>query len=370
VKERFRFGVAVRFELFYALGVVADQRARVHAGWRARSRSELPRPFFEGVEELGGASILWALAADALCDAPLEFDGTQLAAALAKMDPTELGQRMLTDVLHDPKAAARALEGEPLARVVASLPAKKREWLSHVELFPVEDSPSVRMVKALIASPSRFRDRLAQLVEQFWSRSFRKTWESLAPALERSRAEKERLFCSCTLEEFARVALLRAELNDKEIAAIRGGFRIAHDEIHAVFVLASAFNDARYWSAYRKRDGKSEVYFPCFDPAISLDEAQSPVEADLDPALIFRALGDETRFAIAKLIARAPMTSAELAEKLGLTRPTVSHHVYLLREAGLLEESPQRGSIRLSLRRDRIAALSNLTLDALYGGRA
>jgi DNA-binding transcriptional ArsR family regulator len=369
VRERFHFGVALRFELWYALGVAADERGRVHSGWRSRARAELPRSFFEGVDELGGSSILWALAADALCDTPLELDGAQLAAVLARMDPVELARRMLTDLLHDPKAAAKALEGEPLPRLIAALPAKKREWLSHVDLFPVEDSPSVRMVRALIGSPARFRERLAQLVDQFWSRLFKKTWEALQPALERSRAERERLFQSCTLEEFARVALLRAQLDDSEIAAIRGGFRVAHDEVSAVFVLPSAFNDARYWSAYRKRDGKSEVYFPCFDPAISLDEVQSPVEPELDAALIFRALGEQTRFAMARLLARAPMTSAELAEKLGLTRPTVSHHVVLLREAGLLEETPQRGSVRLSLRRDRIASLSNLTLSQLYGGR-
>ena len=49
-----------------------------------------------------------------------------------------------------------------------------------------------------------------------------------------------------------------------------------------------------------------------------------------------RALGDETRLRILGLLTRRPHYGEELAESLGLTPATISHHVKQLRTAGLV----------------------------------
>jgi len=86
-----------------------------------------------------------------------------------------------------------------------------------------------------------------------------------------------------------------------------------------------------------------------------------------DPALIFRALGDATRYTIAGMIAREPLTSAELARRLGISKPTMAHHLRALRAAGLVGEQSQGTRIVLTLERGVLENLSGAAVAQLFG---
>jgi ArsR family transcriptional regulator len=59
----------------------------------------------------------------------------------------------------------------------------------------------------------------------------------------------------------------------------------------------------------------------------------------------FKALGDPARIAIVnRLGGRGEVCVCELTEPLGLSQPTVSHHLKVLREAGLVEVASRRGT--------------------------
>jgi DNA-binding transcriptional ArsR family regulator len=58
------------------------------------------------------------------------------------------------------------------------------------------------------------------------------------------------------------------------------------------------------------------------------------VVANVDEAI--KALGDPTRRAIFELIAEAPMAVGTIAERLPVSRPAVSQHLKVLKEAGLV----------------------------------
>ena len=51
-----------------------------------------------------------------------------------------------------------------------------------------------------------------------------------------------------------------------------------------------------------------------------------------------QALSNETRFEIVKLVRRREMAAGAIARRFKLTRPAVSQHIAVLREAGLLHE--------------------------------
>lgn len=71
----------------------------------------------------------------------------------------------------------------------------------------------------------------------------------------------------------------------------------------------------------------------------------SPVEAE-QLAAMFRVLGDPSRLQLLSLIASQPTGAAcvcELIEPLGLSQPTVSHHLKVLFEAGFLTKE-RRGT--------------------------
>lgn len=58
----------------------------------------------------------------------------------------------------------------------------------------------------------------------------------------------------------------------------------------------------------------------------------------------FRALGDPTRLEIFRLLAAqdAPVCACDVVARFGLSQPTISHHLRILRQAGLVT-SAKRG---------------------------
>jgi ArsR family transcriptional regulator len=62
-----------------------------------------------------------------------------------------------------------------------------------------------------------------------------------------------------------------------------------------------------------------------------------PEGARVDLALRFKALADPTRIAIVNRLAGAGEVCVCAFEDLGLSQPTISHHLRILREAGLVD---------------------------------
>jgi DNA-binding transcriptional ArsR family regulator len=100
-------------------------------------------------------------------------------------------------------------------------------------------------------------------------------------------------------------------------------------------------------------------------PPPSLPPAES---SSLDPERVFRALGDATRYAIARLIAQEPLTGADLARRLGVSGPTLTHHLKQLRQARLVIEARHGNSILLRLDRRAIEGLSAAALESFFAG--
>jgi ArsR family transcriptional regulator, arsenate/arsenite/antimonite-responsive transcriptional repressor len=92
---------------------------------------------------------------------------------------------------------------------------------------------------------------------------------------------------------------------------------------------------------------------PLGAPVLDEDEAAATAE-------LFRALGDPGRVRIINLIATSdePVCACELYEPLGLSQPTVSHHLKKLTDAGLLEREQRGKWAYFSLKRDAVEKLA------------
>ena len=80
--------------------------------------------------------------------------------------------------------------------------------------------------------------------------------------------------------------------------------------------------------------------------------------AAADLALVFKALADPTRVSIVNRLAAGECCVCDLTAVFELSQPTVSHHLRILRDAGLVEVE-RRGTsahYRLAAGRDRPAA--------------
>lgn len=85
----------------------------------------------------------------------------------------------------------------------------------------------------------------------------------------------------------------------------------------------------------------------------------TPDEAD-QLAVIFRVLGEPARLQLLSLIAAQPsgeVCACELVEVLGLSQPTVSHHLKVMYEAGLLAKERRGTWIYYRIVQERLIAL-------------
>lgn len=86
-----------------------------------------------------------------------------------------------------------------------------------------------------------------------------------------------------------------------------------------------------------------------------LDEGEARATAEL-----FKALADPARVRIVNTLATnaAPMCGCEFEPALGLSQPTVSHHLKKLLDAGLLEREQRGKWAYFSLKRDAVEKLA------------
>jgi ArsR family transcriptional regulator len=105
-----------------------------------------------------------------------------------------------------------------------------------------------------------------------------------------------------------------------------------------------------------------EAPIVCCAPLSSpmLDEKEAEATAEL-----FKALADPARVRILNVLARSdqPVCACDFEPALGLSQPTVSHHLKKLTDAGLLEREQRGRWAYFSLRRDaadKLAAVADL----------
>src|SRR5512139_3069278 len=74
-----------------------------------------------------------------------------------------------------------------------------------------------------------------------------------------------------------------------------------------------------------------------------------------NPVLFAKALADETRQQIMKLCCCRELSVTEIVEKTGVSQPTVSHHLAILRDADLVAARSEGKQTYYTLKQERIA---------------
>ena len=95
----------------------------------------------------------------------------------------------------------------------------------------------------------------------------------------------------------------------------------------------------------------------CFEPS------DRKIAAEVSAGM--KALADPTRLTILMRLGRHPGTVTELARQMKLSQPTVSAHVQVLRDAGLIEERAVGRSAELSASDDGLRRLLSRTEDSI-----
>jgi len=76
---------------------------------------------------------------------------------------------------------------------------------------------------------------------------------------------------------------------------------------------------------------------------------------EFDPVLFAKAMADETRQKIMRLCCCRSLSVNEIVEQTNVTQPTVSHHLAILREAGLVDVRVKGKQTFYSLNQKRVS---------------
>jgi len=74
-----------------------------------------------------------------------------------------------------------------------------------------------------------------------------------------------------------------------------------------------------------------------------------------DPVLFAKAIADDTRQQIMTVCCCGELSVTEIVEKIGFSQPTISHHLAILRDAGLVHIREEGKQTFYTLNQDHIA---------------
>jgi DNA-binding transcriptional ArsR family regulator len=396
-QDKFKFVVGLRFELFYALQTLTSSkmsscetsnRSTAHSGWKQKTLEKLPQIFHDNFKALGGAPPFWPAIADALEHCPIEASFDDIISYLEALDPAVFRESILVGTLHDQDIVNSLILGTTdLKSVSENAPEHEQRWLEFLGLRPFQpDADIAQAMNTLIQTPERFKGILIDTLRLIWEVELESVWLAAYPQLVKSIEETRRLFDSYSLSEFLERVVgndeglsMKVDEENQAFVGCKGHFRIPFNKLGNFSLIPSIFNRMHFWTYY-EYGGYTTIILPYLvaDNIIDGDQIASDGQVatssnpkrvpELNPALIFKALGDNTRYAIISHIAQTPSTAAELSKILKVSKPTISHHVHLLREAGLLHEESLARSIQLSLKREVIEHLSKATVGTLFAG--
>lgn len=252
---------------------------------------------------------------------------SDLVAALRTTDPKDLARRLMLDAAPQPELTP--LVEAALGGDVSVLPRIEDAIKTHC------DAEECALRLDLLRQPDEYHHRLVNL---------------LAAWAERFAAVEERVGTMIRHDADDRTVDRRTLAPLDLIERTTGGIRLIPEAGVSRVILAPSYFARPYNYTFRG-DGWWLFCYPLADSALDVSDPLAP-PAPL--VRLHRALGDETRLRILKLLSGRDLYLTELAQELKLSKPTVKHHLVLLRTAGLVTVMEGGPLIYYSLRRDRL----------------
>ncbi len=332
------------YDLLVSLRALFNPRTyETTRAWATVSRGKLSeageargRFFFRGHETSLGYGVTRLVAT-----LPQRAQPSQLIDAVRAADPVELALMML-DTGETPADALNtfrsALTGRATGRAVdAALTDLPAGW--------------ARVNRQVLADPAAAQTELTLLLDEYLDAIFADEIPHVVDAIERGAKRAH--------------DLLGLVSTPVAIEQLTGGYTIAPNLALARITLApSAFIHPYVAARLDERLGEALVVFGVRSDTLDRFDS-APIDADLLKAT--KALGDPARLRLLKLLSRGPLNASELQSLIGLSPPTVHHHLHQLRAAGLVRQERTKGGMRYAIRResaaDILAALMRLMLE-------
>jgi DNA-binding transcriptional ArsR family regulator len=215
-----------------------------------------------------------------------------------------LGYYMLGHHVTDPETIRRAAAGEKPAE--EELLAAAAEWSGKHDA----------VARLLGLGADQLKERLLELLPEWHEHIFQPLAGEALELAERDAQAKRRLAESLSAEQLV------------ERAA--SGLQYApRPDVHKLVFFPT------YWQRPWVLLGEyKHVKIYCYP--ISVDHGKDTDRNTADLARTYKALGDENRLRLLKLLQERPLNLADAAQELGLAKSTTHHHLAILRQAGFV----------------------------------
>jgi DNA-binding transcriptional ArsR family regulator len=290
--------------------------------WLVETRKSLESDVQVAIESLF-ESELAIHAGVLLVDQPDVRTSADVVGLVESTEPMDLVGALFAEDGHDPDLASlihRAIDGD--ATALPALTEKLPEYNRHGRIELLQD-------------PAAAKDRILAVLRA-WQAPFSLIETRVRGILERDYDERAA----------DRERLAPADL----IETTTGGVRYLPEPGITRVILGPSYFSRPYNFLMSARDWRFFGY-PVADSALGPSDALTP---PLSLVRLHRALGDETRLRILKLLASKDLYLTEIAQQLDLSKPTIKHHMIQLRSAGLVTITDAGTVMYYSLRRNRL----------------
>ena len=290
--------------------------------WLTDTRKSLPADIQDAIKALF-ESELAIHAGVLLVDQPDVRTSADMVDLVEATPADDLVGALLADHSHDAaleELVRRAVEGDEAA--FTELTEKLPDWNKKGRL-------------ELLRDPEKTRDRILAVLTA-WQTPFAAIESRIGSILERDYDDRAS----------DRERLAPADL----IETTTGGVRYLPEPGITRVILGPSYFSRPYNFLMSAREWRFFGY-PVADSALGPSDALTP---PLALVRLHRALGDETRLRILKLLASRDLYLTEIAQQLDLSKPTIKHHMIQLRSAGLVTITDSGSVMYYTLRRNRL----------------
>ena len=211
----------------------------------------------------------------------------------------------------------------------------------------------IRVDLDLVAKPEVHQARLVGLWRRYWEMHFKEESEAYHQVWEESVREKSIALSRQDAEGFVRT------LSDGRHGLPQ---QIPDGYTTEEIILVPSYFAPHHVIFYGY--GSTTVIYDCQITERQREELEA-VGGDI--VALGRALGDKTRLELLKWIVRDTDTYGQsLAKRCHISQPSVSRHLRILREAGIIEEKPAGNRMGYEVRRERVEDFSKQLIAYLY----
>lgn len=303
----------------------------VGSAWLDAVRSQASPELSEALEQLAGTGDIWIEMVGLALALPDPLTAEGLVRHLRAMDPVDLRLDILirgcmhcSDELDDDvvRTAAIGTDGA-LERLT--------------EAAACEPSPGTRRV--LEMSPEESAELLTSTIEWF-DRDVFHGGGDIGPVLARDADHKRALSRTMTAPRLVELATNGITFEPEQ-------------DVDGIVLIPSAV--IRPWVTIASH-GRWKIFcYPIAEEHLTADPDSPPLRL----VEIYKALGDERRLRLLRMVSEEPASLAEITDRIGLAKSTVHHHLSILRQAGLVLITIGTDKV-YSLRRDAVPEAADL----------